>query len=134
MFYIHFLADFREKCINWMKALNDKLKQDNQLKDRLRAFQALEKCVLKKHFTQPFDILPARDKLVVKDFLEDLDCLEAGKPLPKRSKTETDLKLTGKTSETDPKKTKLERLQKIKAFEQKITRNAMRLSGNIVFI
>lgn len=91
----------KNKTNAWVITLQDKLKMEHQLEDRIKALEQLEKAVIEKNLAPPFDVLPGRGKLNVKNFLEELkkfpEALNAAV-----SKSSTELKpVKSSTSEVD---------------------------------
>lgn len=56
----------------WLKALNDKLKTESQLEDRILALKALLISVAARKLLPPFDNVPARGKLNAREFLQQI--------------------------------------------------------------
>lgn len=66
------IEELRTNINGWITALQEKLKMDGQLEDRIKALTELEKAVQQKKLGAPFDELPKRGLLDIRKFIEDI--------------------------------------------------------------
>lgn len=91
------LVELRETIKKWIIALQDKLKNNAQLDDRKFALQKLEETVQRRRLEPPFDDLPQRGQLNVREFIKQLkempdDQAQLTKQMPPKSKSSLEIK------------------------------------------
>lgn len=86
-------ADKQDMVEAWLKTLNDKLKRETELGDRIFALTALKTSLGARKLLPPFDRVPARGKLNVREFMSQIDLAsmeeKAMSAVPKRKKPTT---------------------------------------------